>query len=101
MWRVTTESKLEGYGYIPSYDRIELTDALHNAFGFDSRSAAGNTVRIIDEKRKSASIRTVCGVEALCMPDKCQRRDYKYPLFFLQGVCRAAGQKALARPDAL
>ena len=29
-------TKLEGYGYIPSYDRTELTDALHNAFGFDT-----------------------------------------------------------------
>ena len=29
-------TKLEGYGYIPSYDRTELTDALHNVFGFDT-----------------------------------------------------------------
>lgn len=29
-------TKIEGYGYIPSYDRTELTDALHQAFGFDT-----------------------------------------------------------------
>ena len=29
-------TKLEGYGYIPSYNRNELTDALHEAFGFDT-----------------------------------------------------------------
>lgn len=29
-------TKLEGYGYIPSYNRNELTDALHKAFGFDT-----------------------------------------------------------------
>lgn len=28
--------KLEGYGYIPSYDRTELTDSLHKEFGFDT-----------------------------------------------------------------
>ena len=28
--------KLEGYGYIPSYDRTELTDTLHKEFGFDT-----------------------------------------------------------------
>lgn len=28
--------KLEGYGYIPSYDRSELTDAMHREFGFDT-----------------------------------------------------------------
>lgn len=29
-------TKLEGYGYIPSYNRNELTDSLHHAFGFDT-----------------------------------------------------------------
>ena len=29
-------TKLEGYGYIPSYDRNELTDELHKVFGFDT-----------------------------------------------------------------
>ena len=29
-------TKLEGYGYIPSYDRTELTDALHRVFEFDT-----------------------------------------------------------------
>ena len=29
-------TKLEGYGYIPSYDRNDLTDELHKAFGFDT-----------------------------------------------------------------
>ena len=29
-------TKLEGYGYIPSYDRNELTDKLHKVFGFDT-----------------------------------------------------------------
>ena len=29
-------TKLEGYGYIPAYDRNELTDKLHEAFGFDT-----------------------------------------------------------------
>ena len=29
-------TKLEGYGFIPSYDRNELTDSLHKAFGFDT-----------------------------------------------------------------
>ena len=29
-------TKLEGYGYIPSYDRNELTDELHKTFGFDT-----------------------------------------------------------------
>lgn len=28
--------KLEGHGYIPTYNRNELTDALHAAFGFDT-----------------------------------------------------------------
>ena len=28
--------KLEGYGYTPSYDRTELTDLLHQEFGFDT-----------------------------------------------------------------
>lgn len=28
--------KLEGKGYIPTYTRTELTDALHNAFGFST-----------------------------------------------------------------
>ena len=29
-------TKIEGYGYIPSYDRTELTDRLHQEFGFDT-----------------------------------------------------------------
>lgn len=29
-------TKLEGYGYIPSYDRNNLTNELHQAFGFDT-----------------------------------------------------------------
>ena len=29
-------TKLEGYGYIPSYDRNDLTDELHREFGFDT-----------------------------------------------------------------
>lgn len=29
-------TKLEGYGYIPSYDRSEITDRLHKEFGFDT-----------------------------------------------------------------
>lgn len=28
--------KLEGYGYTPSYDRTEITDLLHQEFGFDT-----------------------------------------------------------------
>ena len=28
--------KIEGYGYIPTYTRNELTDALHETFGFDT-----------------------------------------------------------------
>ena len=28
--------KLEGYGYIPSYNRTEITDRLHKEFGFDT-----------------------------------------------------------------
>ena len=28
--------KLEGQGYIPTYTRTELTDALHAAFGFNT-----------------------------------------------------------------
>ena len=28
--------KLEGYGYTPSYNRTELTDLLHQEFGFDT-----------------------------------------------------------------
>lgn len=28
--------KFEGYGYIPTYTRTEITDALHNTFGFDT-----------------------------------------------------------------
>ena len=28
--------KLEGYGYIPAYDRNSLTDDLHREFGFDT-----------------------------------------------------------------
>ena len=26
--------ELEGYGYIPTYKRTDLTDELHNLFGF-------------------------------------------------------------------
>lgn len=29
-------TKLEGYGYIPSYERTELTDELHEVFGWDT-----------------------------------------------------------------
>lgn len=43
-------TKLEGYGYIPSYDRTELTDALHKAFEWDTSK----------EIVTSAEMRNIC-----------------------------------------
>lgn len=43
-------TKLDGYGYIPSYDRTELTDALHKAFGWDTSK----------EIVTSAEMRNIC-----------------------------------------
>lgn len=47
-------TKIEGYGYIPSYDRTKLTDALHQAFGFDT----------------SKEIITLAGMRSICKQTK-------------------------------
>lgn len=38
--------KLEGYGYIPAYDRNSLTDALHKEFGFDTSKELIQTAKM-------------------------------------------------------
>ena len=57
VFRVMDMLDIPSEGYIPVYSRNELTDALHEAFGFrtDNQITSGRTIRKLSANTKKAN----------------------------------------------
>ena len=102
-------------GYIPSYTRTELTDALHKIFDFrtdhefitkaDMRTLIKNTKQIknqskdnivhIAAKRKTVTTPIFTGFVAVLSSYNCQRWDYSTTLFFCKEHLRVVEMSLL------
>ena len=80
-------------GYVPSYKRTELTDSLHETFGFHTdyefitkatmRNIIKNTKHIATDNKTAASLVNT-RVATVFILTKCQRWEYSICIYFCQ-----------------